>query len=104
MPHPIRIAIHKKIEVPTKKQIKHDYRSDWKKVGVIDYSESPGIFSYLGKGEIWNDAQFAKLLLQNFSEGEYMCIFWRKGMKGFRKFIQVVCEANGFYQKKRTVE
>ncbi len=71
MPHPIRIRINKGTRVPTKRQINHQERTDWKTVGVIDYSESPGIFSYLGNGGISNDAQFARLLIENFGPDRF---------------------------------
>jgi hypothetical protein len=103
MPRPIRIRINKGTIVPTKKQIKHEERTDWKTVGVIDYSESPGIFSYLGNGSISNDAQFAKLLIENFGPGKYTCLFWRKGMKGFRRLIMLKCTSEGFKQMKAEV-
>ena len=103
MPRPIRIRINKGTLVPTKKQIKHEERTDWKTVGVIDYSESPEIFSYLGNGLIRTDAQFAKLLIENFGPGKYTCIFWRKGMKGFRRFIMLKCTPEGFKQMKAEV-
>ena len=103
MPHPIRIRINKKELVSTRRQIKHEYRSDWKTVGIVDYSESPKLFRYLGNGLMKTDAQFAKALIENFGPGTYTCIYWRKGMKGFRKFIMVKCTYEGFNQTKAIV-
>jgi len=103
MPHPIRIRINKKTLVSTRRQIKHEYRNDWKTVGIIDYYESPGIFSYLGNGLMKTDAQFAKSLIETFGPGIYTCIYWRKGMKGFRKFIMIKCTYEGFNQMKAEV-
>jgi len=99
MPQPILIRIHKKTLVPTKRQIKHHTRSDWKIKGKIDYEDSEQIFFVLG-GLIKTDAQFAKALFDDFGPGEYMCIYWRKGMKGFRNFIIDEASDERFYLQK----
>ena len=83
---PIRLLIRKKTLVPTKYQLKHQYRSDWKKVCSIDYEKSREIFFELG-GPVKTDGQFAKVVFENFGEGEYSVIYWCKGRKGFRSFI-----------------
>ena len=98
MPQPILIRIHKKTLVPTKRRIKHHTRSDWKIKGKIDYEDSEQIFFVLG-GLIKTDAQFAKALFDDFGPGEYMCIYWRKGMKGFRNFINLKCFEDGYFQQ-----
>ncbi len=28
-----------------------------------------------------------------------MCIFWKKGMKGFRNFINLICHEDGYFQQ-----
>jgi len=84
--------------VPTKRRIKHHSRSDWKIKGKIDYEDSEQIFFVLG-GLIKTDAQFAKALFDDFGPGEYMCIYWKKGMKGFRNFINLKCFEDGYFMQ-----
>ena len=72
---PLLIKIRKKTKVPTKKQINHLWRSDWKKCGTINRADSVRIFKAInGTGLIENDAQFAKMLLNNFGVGIYSLI------------------------------
>jgi hypothetical protein len=98
MLQPILIRIHKKTRVPSKRRIKHDSRSDWKIKGKISYEDSQEIFFVLG-GLIKTDAQFAKALFNDFGSGEYMCIYWKKGMKGFRNFINLICHKEGYFMQ-----
>jgi hypothetical protein len=103
MPAPIKIRIHKKTLVPTKKQVKHSVRSDWKYIATIDYKKSAKLFYYIGEGPLKNDAQFAKVIFDNYGSGEYLLIYWKLGMKGFKKFMQVDCDAEGYQLTKATV-
>jgi len=96
----IRISIRKKTLVPTKRAIVHQWRSDWCRVGVIDYPQSRAVFKVIdGNGLIENDAQFAKLLFDNYGDGEYYCQAWCKGHEGFWNFMHVVCGKNGFFKR-----
>lgn len=99
MHSPIKIHIHKKTLVSTKRQIRHDERSDWKKICVISYQKSEELFFEIGGGPIRTDADFAKALFDSFGDGYYSCIFWRKGVKGFRKFINVACGVDGYFMQ-----
>lgn len=87
--NPILIKIRRKTRVPTKNQIQHMYRSDWKIVGSISYADSMKIFKSIGGGPIERDSQFAKLLYQNYGPGSYSLIAWRKGREGFWSFWTV---------------
>lgn len=89
MPSQIKLLIERKTRVPTKNQIVHQFRSDWKKVHMIDYYTSKQMFSNIGNGPIESDAQFCKWLLDNFGTGVYLVIAWRKGRKGFWNFMKV---------------
>ena len=100
MPDPILIHIYKKTLVRTKKQIRNNFRSDWKPVGIIDYDLSACLLQYISHGPIRNDAQFIKVILDNYGPGEYFLIYWRKGMRGFRKFMQFICDAEEYQQTK----
>lgn len=96
----IRLRIRKKVLVPTKKQIVHQYRSDWILVGVIDYNESQQLFKILNSSAtIENDAQFAKYLYDRYGRGEYSIIAWMKGHVGFWSFIHLACFDNGFFKR-----
>lgn len=74
---PIKIRVRRKTLVPTKYQANHKYRSDWKLAGVIDYNDSFDVFkSVNGGGVCENEAQFAKLMYDNYGAGTYSCIAW----------------------------
>lgn len=100
MVSPIRIRIHKKTLVPTKRQLVHRYRSDWKYLAEISYEKSREVFKVVdGTGLVSNDAQFAKLLFDNFGAGEYMCLAWKKKHQGFWNFMKVICYDNGLFKR-----
>jgi len=103
MPYPILIHIHKKILVSTKRQVRHNYRSDWIKVGEIDYDLSARLLQYISYGPIRNDAQFIKVIFDNYGPGEYDLIYWRTGQRGFRKFMQFMCDAEGYQQVRASI-
>ena len=81
----------KKLSYPkrigSKKQIKHQYRNDWKLLWKVSYEQSAKIFFEIGGGPIKTDAQFAALILQDFGAGEYSILDCKKGRKGFRSFM-----------------
>ena len=79
----VKIRIRKKTTVPTKYQLNHQYRSDWKLVGVIDYEQSALVFNSIGNGPVRTEAQFAKLIYDNYGPGVYSCIYWQQGKEGF---------------------
>src|SRR3989304_362858 len=93
----IRLHIKKKTLVPTKHQIIHEFRSDWKHI----YTITPDMnFEFLM--HIKNDAQLACWLRDNFGVGEYSLIFWGGG-EGFKRFCKLKCNEET-YQRLRKVE
>lgn len=98
MHNPIILLIRKKKLVPTKRQIKHQERSDWKLPCKVSYEQSAEIFFEIGGGPIRTDAQFAALILKDFGPGEYSILDSRKGRKGFKRFIQFIVKSNGYFQ------
>jgi len=91
MTKPILLQIRKKKTVPTKYQLKHHYRSDWIPVGYVDYAFSKELFD-----KIKNEAQFAKLIYDNYGPGVYSVICFRKKHKGFRSFWKGELLKDGF--------
>lgn len=107
MPRPIKLLIQRKTLVPTKRNIVHAFRSDWKKVYILEYEQTPLLFNYIaGVGPIKTDAQFAKWIKDNFGVGDYYIIGFRKGRQGLWPFLRITCEAESFHivQKKETAE
>lgn len=104
----IKLQIQRKTRVPTKHQIVHQERSDWKTFGYVEYADSVRLFRLINENAVMeSDAQFAKWLYDKFGKGIYKVIYWKKGMKGFRNFILVRCNDNGTYvrlKKTRTPE
>lgn len=96
MMKPIHMRIRKKTKTPTKNNLIHKYRYDWKTVGVINYSQTPSLFKSIGGGPIETDAQFAKWLKENYGVGVYSVLAWRKGREGFWGFIKVECRMETF--------
>ena len=86
--NPVKLLIQRKTKVPTKHQNVHLFRSDWKKVYIMDYNESTYLFKSL-KGYMETDSQFCSWLYKNFGEGTYSIIAWKKGRKGFYSFMKV---------------
>ena len=97
---PIKLRIRKKVRVPTKNAIVHQFRSDWKLVGVIEYAQSTMLFKCLG-GKIETDAQFAKLIFDNYGSGIYSVIGWKKGHEGFFSFGMWEVHEDGFARLKK---
>lgn len=97
MARPIRVWIRQKVQVPSNSQVHHQQRSDWIRKAIITPEESFGVFRCInGTGLIANDAQFAKLIFDNFGQGEYSCIAWKHGQKGFWSFLHVICFEDRF--------
>jgi len=92
---PIKLRIRRKTKVYTNKSSKYLYRQDWKLAGVIEYGDSCNIFKCLG-GLIENDAQFAKLLFDNYGKGIYSLLAWQKGYQNFWGFIKIELTPTGF--------
>jgi hypothetical protein len=88
---PVRLRIRKKVLVPTKHAIAHQYRSDWITVGVIDYFDSANFFS-----KIKTDAQFAYYLLKKYGKGIYSVLGFKKGREGFYAFLKINCMEDRF--------
>jgi len=99
MHNPIILLIRKKTKVPTKRQIKHKERSDWKLIWKVGYQQSAEIFFEIGGGPIKTDAQFAALILKDFGKGEYSILDCKKGRKGLRSFIHFIVKPNGYFQQ-----
>ena len=95
----IILLIRKKTEVPTKRQIKHQKRSDWKLAWKVSYEQSAEIFFDIGGGPIKTDAQFAALILKDFGPGEYSILDIKKGRKGFRSFMHFIVKSNGYFKQ-----
>ena len=98
---PILILIRKKVRVPTKFQLKHKWRSDWKKVGKIEYNQCQQLFKPCG-GIVGTDAQFAKFLYDNFGTGIFSTVYWKKGLAGVHAFMKVELYADGFRRLPKT--
>lgn len=92
---PLMLQIKRKTLVPTIRQINHQYRSDWKTLHTISYQQSCEVFKVLG-GTIETEAQFAKLLHDNFGNGAFLCVAFRKGLRGMWNFLKLVIDDNGF--------
>ena len=99
MHRPIILLIRKKTLVPSIRQNRHQYRSDWKLMAVVDYDKSKEIFYEIGGGPIKTDAQFAAFILQNFGPGEYSILSCMKGRKGFRNFMHFIVKSDGYFQQ-----
>ncbi len=83
-------------KVPTKFNLYHKYRTVHRDVGKITYEDSIRMFKKIGGGPVETDAQFAKMLLNNFGPGIYLGIYWMKGMEGFRTFIYIEIQPDFF--------
>jgi len=99
MSKPILLLVRKKTLVPSIRQIKHQYRSDWKLICKVDYQRSAEIFFEIGGGPVKTDAQFVKLVLEEFGEGEYSILDCKKGRKGFRSFMHFIVDSEGYFKQ-----
>jgi len=87
---PFRLTIRKKTLVPTKHKIKHEWRSDWITVAKVDYDMCCQLFKPInGTGKCSSDAQFCKIILDNYGTGIYSVIAFHKGRRGFYSFMKV---------------
>ena len=101
---PLLLIIRKKIRVPTKNQIVHQWRSDWKPIGKIQYKDSFSLLNAVNNtGLIKTDAQFAKLLYDNYGTGIFHVNAWRKGHVGIISFFFVELRSEGFIRLKRNI-
>ena len=99
MHNPILLVVRKKTKVLSRRQINHEFRSDWKLKCKIDYWRSRELFFEIGGGPVKTDAQFIKLVLEEFGDGEYSVLYWMKGRKGFRSFIHFIVKPNGYFKQ-----
>jgi hypothetical protein len=100
----IMLRIRKKTLVPTKRAIKHQYRSDWITVGTVSYAESYPLFKFInGVSGLETDADLAKLIKKNFGTGIYSVLGFQKGRSGFWSFMKVECKENTFIRLSKTV-
>lgn len=89
MPKDVNFLVRKKTLVPTKRQLMHMYRSDWKPVWKIDFMTAVQLFNYLNSNAtIVFDAQFTKLLRDKFGTGIYSVVYYKKGQNGFKSLIK----------------
>ncbi len=102
MNSPILLQIKKKETVPSRRQYRHHYRSDWKTKCTIDYEQSKQLFNSIGGGPIITEAQMAKLIAENFGDGEYMCIAIKKGRRGMWNFLMLKIDNGWFVRIERT--
>lgn len=104
MVKPIILLIRKKTKVPTKYQANHKWRSDWIKVGKIEYPESATIFKNINQtGVVETESQFAKILYLNYGPGIYHINAWRKGRQGIISFYHVELKENGFKRLRKNI-
>jgi hypothetical protein len=103
----LRLIIEKKFYAPSKYQINHKYHAKYVQIAQITPEQSPLYFKGIsGQGNLVNDAQFAKLLFDNYGVGEYLIMASMKGRKGFWHFIRIQCREDRFIrlEKKKTQE
>lgn len=100
------LIVRKKTLVPTKNQIAHRFRSDWKPVGKIDYNLSRKLFRFFNYNPqgMQFDSEFAWYLFDNFGNGEYSVLAWKKGRKDFWSFIHLDCRQNGYVRINKSTE
>lgn len=96
------LDVIKKFKVPTKEGATvHKFRSDWKPVYRISYSDSKNIFKCInGNGNIEKEDQFVRYVLKKFGPGIYYFRLYKKGQKGFRDFLYVEIQNNRFRRLK----
>ncbi|HVY01163.1 MAG TPA: hypothetical protein VHA12_00145 [Candidatus Nanoarchaeia archaeon] len=101
MQQALTLIIYKKTLVPTKRQIKHQYRSDWKLVEKLDNAWTESNLKCFGHGKIEWDSELIYLIHQRYGDGEYMISAFRKGRRGLYLFMKFICNASGFMRKKK---
>jgi len=102
----LTLTIKRKTLVPTKHQLNHNWRSDWKLVDVLRPEWAERNFSYFENGgRIKYVSEFTAFILRNFGEGEYLILAFKKGRKGFYSFLHFRCQDNGYMrlQAKRRI-
>jgi len=91
------LFVRKKTLVPTKRQLRHEFRSDWKQVLILNYQETYYLLNYFNPSStISYIPQFADYIHNKFGNGEYSIIYEKKGQKGFKSFIHFILEEEGF--------
>src|SRR3990167_1722810 len=98
---PIQLRIRRKTLVPVN-GIVHKFRSDWVHVGKISYVDAHRLFKRLGGGPILYDYEFAKFLYDNFGEGIYSVLAWKRRHSPFWGFFMVELRDNGFMRLKKS--
>ena len=96
MHRPIWMQIHKKTLVPTKRNIKHSMRSDWKQVSKLSYDDCDRLFACqeIG-GEISTDADFIQAIFNDYGAGDYYCLAGGKGFPHFWNFLMFRVDEDG---------
>jgi len=96
MHKPIWIQIHKKIRVPSIRKIKHNFRSDWKQVNVLNYDDINRLFTCQEEGgQIISDVDFIQAIFNEFGEGDYYCLAGGKGFPHFWNFLMFRVDEDG---------
>ena len=102
MPTPPLLLIKKKTLVPTNHQRVHLWRSDWKMVGRLENNVVERLFACFDKGgTMTHDSQFALFLKNNFGEGIYAILVFKKGKRGFYSFMKIEIKDKTFVRLKK---
>jgi hypothetical protein len=100
----VKLRIRKKTLVPTKRQLVHEWRSDWRTVGIIEYSDGHKFFRHISPyGICETDAQFAKWLKDTFGVGIYSILGHQKGREGFYAFLKIECLDSSFARLSKNI-
>jgi len=102
MPKPIMLDVVRKTLVKTKDTASvHNFRSDWKPIYRISYSDSIKLFKSISDdGIIESESEFANYIFNKFGEGIYYFRVYKKGQKGFRDFLYIEVQKNRFRRLK----
>lgn len=102
---PIIVRIGKAVKVPAKYNRKHDFRTDWKFIYKIPYSDSEQVFKSIGNSntglQIETDAQFAKWLVDNFGYGRYHIHVFKKRVSGWTFYNFDCTSKTKYFQVKK---
>jgi len=89
----VTFIVRKKTLVPTRRQMVHMWRSDWKQIRRINFDEICSMFNYFNpEAKIVTDSQLAKLIKDNYGTGIYSILYYRKGKEGFASLMKFECK------------
>ncbi len=102
MVKPILLIVRRKTKVPTKNNVRFDFRYDWKTALRIEYKDGQYLFTKINNdANISNTAQFAKFLYDRLGVGTYHINGWQKGRRGIINFLYLQLFPDGFQIIKR---